>query len=609
MVTASELLNASDILTIDLKSRVINIPAGIKALGVESDDDVQKLRFKMPRYYNEIDLSTYTIRINYENAKGEGDVGGATDIIVKPDTIEFTWVIGRHAFMYKGDVKFVVCLRKMDADNIDSEFNTTIATLPVLEGLETDEAEIEVQQDLLTTFGQEVLSRAKAEGTFNPVKGVDYFTEAERAELVQNVIQDYNATVANAITKTVQGSIVRIDDICPIEHSVKCWVHGKNLFNINNYTTETDYSNNKTIYAIYASNLVIGRTYTVFSSTPMSWFKISNSATGYSSVGLSNSTTGFTSYTFTHQRNLNIRDEERLKIYINNMDETAMYDHTTLAAMNICIVEGNAATEYVPYLVPGDIRLSRYKRNIFNVGKINDYYHIGEISISNNSIVGTVTSSNSSHVINLVNQYPSGTYSISFDYTDSASARVLIRPYDADGNVVTTCTNLTSLGFQYNNAYDGYFKNGRIHVITIPDNVAYWCLGFVLPVSDISPVGTTRSIYNIRVEYGDGATKQETCSLEDYQLFYNPTDDIALIDIPSVSPTMTLMTNTPGAIIEVTYARDTQKAFESYVLTDETRAKIIEDSKSGVIEEVSGQFNDILQELNEYTQTFSGGDV
>ena len=597
MATASELLNTSDILTIDVKSRTVNIPAGIKALGVESDDDVQKLRFRMPRYYNKIDLSKYVIRINYENAKGEGDVGGGTDVSIGIDTIEFTWLVGRHAFLYKGNVKFVVCLRKMnDAGEVESEFNTTTTILPVLEGLETDEAEIEAERDVMTTFANEVLAEAKESGVFNPVKGVDYFDETEKAELVDEVIQGYNATVANAIKKTVSGPIVRIEDICPIEHSVSCWVHGKNLFNIDDFTTETDYSNNQTIYAIHTNNLVIGRTYTVFASEPMSWFKISNSATGYSCVGLQNDNAGFTSYTFIHQRNLNIRDSEPLKIYINNVDKTAMYDPSILRAMNICIVEGEAPTEYTHYIDPTTVTLKRYKRNLFNIGKVSDYYYIGEVSVNSNGITGTVTSSNSSHVINLTNKYLAGTYSISFDYTDSASARVLIRPYDADGNVLKSCADLTSLGFQYNDAYNGFFKNGRTHVVTMPDNVAYWCLGFVLPVSANSPVGTTRSIYNIRVEYGDGATKLETSEMTSY----TPGAD-GKIDIPSYNPVMTLMTSRADVVVEATYARDTQKAFESYVLTDETKGEIIA--------EVEDELVAILDDLHTYAQTLSGGDA
>lgn len=558
MATASELLNTSDILTIDVKSRTVNIPAGIKALGVESDDDVQKLRFQMPRYYNKIDLSTYVIRINYENAKGEGDVGGGTDVSIGVDTIEFTWLVGRHAFLYKGNVKFVVCLRKMNGSGeITSEFNTTTATLPVLEGLETDEAEIEAEKDVMTTFANEVLAAAKESGEFNPVKGVDYFDEEEKEQLVDEVIQGYNATVANAITDTATGSIVRIEDICPITHSVKCWVHGKNLFDISDYTTEKDYSNGKTIYAISAKNLIIGRTYTVCSDVPMRWFKISNSATGYSSVGISSSTGGFTSYTFVHQRNLNISDSEPLKIYVDNVEETAMNDPAIMSTMNIRIVEGDVEAEYTPYVDPTTITLNCYKRNLFNVGTIDDYHWIGETTVSNNSITGTVTDYNGSHVINLRNKYVPGTYSISFDYADSTAPRMLVRVCDANGEALNTCHELTSNGFYYNDAYKAFYKNGKTHVISIPDSASYWCLGFVFPISANSANGAKRSVYNIRVEYSDAATKQETCEMSSY----TPGAD-GRIDIPSHSPIMTLMTSDKDVVVEATYARDTNDVVE-----------------------------------------------
>lgn len=68
MATANELLarlTGSDerVCVIDLDTRQINIPKNITALGVASDDDVHRLKFRMPRYYTGTDLSELEIRI------------------------------------------------------------------------------------------------------------------------------------------------------------------------------------------------------------------------------------------------------------------------------------------------------------------------------------------------------------------------------------------------------------------------------------------------------------------------------------------------------------------------------------------------------------------
>lgn len=127
------------ILTIDNDLRTITIPPGLTNIGVESDDGVHRLHFRMPRQYGEFDLSEFDIRINYLNANNEGDKYAVLDKSAEEDYIDFSWLIGRHALAYRGNVTFIVCLRKSNGDTVEKEFNTTVATLPVLEGLETTE--------------------------------------------------------------------------------------------------------------------------------------------------------------------------------------------------------------------------------------------------------------------------------------------------------------------------------------------------------------------------------------------------------------------------------------------------------------------------------------
>lgn len=150
MATADELLGmisdvTEDFLVVDPDTRIISIPASIKILGVESDDDVKHLRFKIPKQYGEFDLSTFSIQVNFENANGEGDFYLVNDLAVLDDgNMTFSWLVDRHAFARAGEVDFSLCMKKFDEEGmVVKEFNTTIATLPVLKGLETTEAVVE----------------------------------------------------------------------------------------------------------------------------------------------------------------------------------------------------------------------------------------------------------------------------------------------------------------------------------------------------------------------------------------------------------------------------------------------------------------------------------
>jgi hypothetical protein len=166
MATIDELLASGGEtakLTVNLASRKIVVPPGIKNIGVESDDDVMCLPFSMPRYFGDVDLSEFDIRINYKNARGEGDVYLVNEFTTTDaDTIEFDWIVGRYAVAYEGEVVFSLCLKKMDENNVVvKEFNTTICSLSVLKGLETDGAIIQENPDLIN----QMIDQASAEAS------------------------------------------------------------------------------------------------------------------------------------------------------------------------------------------------------------------------------------------------------------------------------------------------------------------------------------------------------------------------------------------------------------------------------------------------------------
>lgn len=184
MATAEELLRSElcdDILTVDLDSRIIVIPNHVTNLGVESDDGVKLLHFRIPRHYCETDLSEFEIRINYENAKGGGDVYEAKNVVVEDDMISFDWLVGRNAVTFKGNVKFNLCLRDVTGNVVNREFNTAVAKLPVLEGLETGEAAIIEYTDLLEEWKDELFGDTMKA---NVQEGISAYVTEHADELV-----------------------------------------------------------------------------------------------------------------------------------------------------------------------------------------------------------------------------------------------------------------------------------------------------------------------------------------------------------------------------------------------------------------------------------------
>lgn len=145
-------VESPDKCVIDPESREIVIPETYQILGVESDEKVERIEFECPKIVGDnIDLSKLQIRINYQNANGDKDQYIVEDVETNGDNIEFSWLLSRKVTMYRGTVNFVVCAVKVSGETIQNEWNTTLATSQVLEGLQVDKQELtEEQSDVIT---------------------------------------------------------------------------------------------------------------------------------------------------------------------------------------------------------------------------------------------------------------------------------------------------------------------------------------------------------------------------------------------------------------------------------------------------------------------------
>ena len=254
MATAEELLASigaeEQVLTIDANTREIAIPVTVVNLGVASDDDVKRLYFRMPRQYGEFDLSEFDIRINYMNAGKFGGIYVVDDSTVEAatDTILFSWLVDRHVVEYAGDVQFSVCMKILDNDGVAiKEFNTAAVELKVLEGLEPEQSLVENNPDAFDCVLARLYAVEAATGNgkngyysvidvtrkedgaafrivnqdgetmanvydgYTPVRGTDYWTIEDEAEIKQDVAdctqQQINtwAPRSTTVTLTVNG--------------------------------------------------------------------------------------------------------------------------------------------------------------------------------------------------------------------------------------------------------------------------------------------------------------------------------------------------------------------------------------------------------------------
>lgn len=147
---------------IDEHLRVISIPKNGVVAGVEGDKNVNKIKFGMNRYYHGFDMSTFSGRILYSNAKGNKNYYNITDMQASGSTITFSWLVDADAVQYMGKTAFVVYLFKIQGSELRQKFYSTLATLKVLEGLEVDSAvPVEKQTDIIERMKEEISAYAE----------------------------------------------------------------------------------------------------------------------------------------------------------------------------------------------------------------------------------------------------------------------------------------------------------------------------------------------------------------------------------------------------------------------------------------------------------------
>ena len=132
--------------TINTETRIITVPTSKRTLGTESDQETNRLYFKCPKIVGDnVDLSLFSLRINYQNAGNKKDQYLVEDVKEEGDNITFSWLLKRNVTAYKGNVKFILCAVKTTEDGIiKNEWNTTLNTeCESLEGMEMDKVAVE----------------------------------------------------------------------------------------------------------------------------------------------------------------------------------------------------------------------------------------------------------------------------------------------------------------------------------------------------------------------------------------------------------------------------------------------------------------------------------
>lgn len=371
-------------------------------------------------------------------------------------------------------------------------------------------------------------------------------TEAEKiAQAVIATIPDDYTTLttkvnelANAIKGKKSGYIVAMDDVSPVEHNLKMYVHGKNLAkSFLNESSGTDYAN-----CLYVdANLKPNTTYTI------SFVGAENHAIYFNE----NITTVYTwtkctgerqAITFTTKRDITSQyyDGKGYAIAKNNPNNTIVPNFT-----EVQIEESSIETEYENYIEPTTVKVKKTGKNLIPYPYYQSNSEINGckfVANSDGSISGSGTATGVSYLTiyggNPIVKQGKFTISLSGNYQNIIYHLILL---DSDENELLV------------------IQDSQTYTINTDDypTATKWLLN----IKRHQNSAISGRVYP-QIEIGENAT-----GYEEYKeaIEYIPSSDGTVVGITSLSPNMTLFTDNENVIVECEYNKDTNKVIEKLV--------------------------------------------
>lgn len=200
--------------------RVISVPKELRRIAVQFDHNVETVTFDCPRYWDGLDMSELSVYINYMRKDREVGSYKATEVTVdniNSNIMHFNWTISRNVSLIKGELKFLVCIRKSDANgDEENHWNSELNNeMYISEGLEADETMFEPYPDIISQWEGEVqrvkdiLLEARDNGDF------DGATFIPAVDADGNLSWTNNRNLENPATVNIKGysPVILVRDI------------------------------------------------------------------------------------------------------------------------------------------------------------------------------------------------------------------------------------------------------------------------------------------------------------------------------------------------------------------------------------------------------------
>ena len=357
---------------------------------------------------------------------------------------------------------------------------------------------------------------------------------------------------ANALKGSATGEAIALKDTSPVEHIIDVKVRKKNLFPSNeqlSFPTNNNISFDCDIPQPFSLSLTLNIESISVPTTAFIELTYDDGSVLYFAPSI-------WSYTLGEAKRFNnlIRDNGKILKRVKFLNWGKLVG--TVSDMQI--EEGVTATAYAPYIEDiSTVKLKTWGKNLLNVNDIRASTNTATLEIRENStiqVTAAVAKNCSLYCrIGKYQDFVGKTLTLSVnlaEVTESATYKAFYSYYrgiDADGNAVGEVTlNTTSVS-----------KPGRFtFTVAENENAEYLELRFYVGYM-FDKVGYTATLTELQLEMGT-ATEYEAYK---EPVEYTVNEDGTVTDVVSIYPSITLATDTIGAVIDCEYNRDINKAF------------------------------------------------
>lgn len=396
---------------------------------------------------------------------------------------------------------------------------------------------------------------------------------------------------SNALKGTVSGEAIAITDVSPIEHEMNVKMRSKNIISLPydwdgaytkhgiTYTPQNDggikiegtvdsdrASTDRNIRTIYCSHLA-GKTLCIKDTGDSNIAVVGH-------VYFNDGTAAAYNYFRTDKENQRVRElpKNASSIYIGIVVKKGSHNTTVYPQLEI----GTHETDYTKWVDISSVAIKRCGQNLLDVAT-------ADMIANKVSSVISKERTETGIKITLKNGVSSGSF-LRAGYHIGATTEMRGKTFTISfggyaSSIADSPRGIYIVAYKDDNAYanDGYVgKSGYYNMFISNNTIGLTALTFTVPY-DVNPdfdkigvmfdinqgsdavAGDTAEFSNIQVEVGDTATEYEPY-VEPVE--YSVSADGIVEGVTPIHPTTTLMTDTAGAVMDCTYNRDINKAFE-----------------------------------------------